>query len=300
MEATKEILEYEEDYNQVHVPIVALTANALKGDRERFLAAGLDEYTTKPLVRAEIVSLLNHFLADYIVESDAVTSVATQEVSSVVEESVPAFIEPVKAEEVEITPAFVEVETLEEEIVPAFIESEEVEIVAEFEETQNAVVEEEIAPVLVEEEKIEEPKTVHNDNVEQLVEEEKVALEYEADILLAKKSNFEAKLFTKILSSLGYTFDVANTTQELFEMAQSKVYKVVLFDKECQGLDLKEFSQTVKELSQSRDLLTSLILITETSIQEDMEDTQYIDETIKNIVNKDLLRLVVEKFIQGK
>lgn len=68
MESTKEILEYEEDYNQEHIPIIALTANALKGDRERFLEAGLDEYTTKPLVRADIVSLLNKYLSNFIMK----------------------------------------------------------------------------------------------------------------------------------------------------------------------------------------------------------------------------------------
>ncbi len=73
VESTKEILEYEEDYNQPHIPIIALTANALKGDRERFLAAGLDEYTTKPLVRSEIITLLNHFLADKIVQEEEIS-----------------------------------------------------------------------------------------------------------------------------------------------------------------------------------------------------------------------------------
>ena len=67
VEATLEILEYEEDYNKPHTPIVALTANALKGDRERFLAAGMDEYTTKPLVRDAIIALLKQFIGHKIV-----------------------------------------------------------------------------------------------------------------------------------------------------------------------------------------------------------------------------------------
>jgi len=72
IEATKEILEYEEDYNKIHIPIIALTANALKGDREKFMGAGLDEYTTKPLVRSNILSHLNNFLSDFIVEGEYV------------------------------------------------------------------------------------------------------------------------------------------------------------------------------------------------------------------------------------
>jgi len=63
IEATHEILDYEEDEKVKHVPIVALTANALKGDRERFLAEGMDEYITKPIETTELLYILNKFLS---------------------------------------------------------------------------------------------------------------------------------------------------------------------------------------------------------------------------------------------
>ncbi len=64
IEATHEILDYEEDEGIPHVPIVALTANALKGDRERFLGEGMDEYITKPIETTELLYVLNKFLSD--------------------------------------------------------------------------------------------------------------------------------------------------------------------------------------------------------------------------------------------
>ena len=64
IEATKNILEYEKQNNLKHTPIIALTANALSGDRERFLAAGMDEYLTKPLNKKKLAEILGKFLKD--------------------------------------------------------------------------------------------------------------------------------------------------------------------------------------------------------------------------------------------
>lgn len=57
LEATRRIREAERATGQ-HTPIAAMTAHAMSGDRERFLACGMDEYISKPLSRPELFALL--------------------------------------------------------------------------------------------------------------------------------------------------------------------------------------------------------------------------------------------------
>jgi len=48
--------------NGAHLPILAMTANAMAGDREKCLASGMDDYISKPLDRAGLVQLLKRWL----------------------------------------------------------------------------------------------------------------------------------------------------------------------------------------------------------------------------------------------
>jgi CheY-like chemotaxis protein len=46
------------------LPFIALTANALSGDREQCLASGMDDYLTKPLRAEELQAVLAKWLAN--------------------------------------------------------------------------------------------------------------------------------------------------------------------------------------------------------------------------------------------
>jgi len=61
--ATGAIRQQEKASNGKHIPIVAMTARAMKGDRERCLDAGMDDYISKPVHGKELQEVIARHLS---------------------------------------------------------------------------------------------------------------------------------------------------------------------------------------------------------------------------------------------
>ncbi len=64
LEATRVIRDPKSAVHRHDIPIVAMTANAMKGDRERCLEAGMDDYVAKPIRSNELQDMINKCLAN--------------------------------------------------------------------------------------------------------------------------------------------------------------------------------------------------------------------------------------------
>jgi CheY-like chemotaxis protein len=62
-QATRAVRAWERDSGG-HVPIIAMTAQAMKGDRERCIAAGMDDYLSKPVHLEELRHAIDRWLVN--------------------------------------------------------------------------------------------------------------------------------------------------------------------------------------------------------------------------------------------
>ena len=226
VEATKEILAWEQEFGKKHIPIVALTANALKGDRERFLSEGLDEYTTKPLVRDEIVAILNHFLADHIVYVNEDESQSTQQ-------------EPEETEVQEKQNTSPDTSTQEPELQDVEVDFDDEEVGEETLPNVEAFVGEESVDV-----------KEHDSDV----------VEDKMDVLVAKKSSFETNLFERVVTGLGYSSKKVASFDDALAMLENESFKLIIIDAETEGLDMQKLKEVSKDakIVLFKDALTTL------------------------------------------
>ncbi|MFY9090063.1 ATP-binding protein [Arcobacter aquimarinus] len=64
VEALKHIRAYEEEHQLGKTPVIAVTANAIKGDKERFLELGMDDYISKPINTTDLKNILDRYLSN--------------------------------------------------------------------------------------------------------------------------------------------------------------------------------------------------------------------------------------------
>jgi CheY-like chemotaxis protein len=60
-EATRQWRAQEQAGGRLRIPIIAVTANALEGDRDACLASGMDDFLAKPFTRLALAALLQRW-----------------------------------------------------------------------------------------------------------------------------------------------------------------------------------------------------------------------------------------------
>jgi len=61
IDGTETLRRLREDERTAHIPVLALTAQAMEGDHERFLAAGFDGYLSKPVDVPELMATVRRY-----------------------------------------------------------------------------------------------------------------------------------------------------------------------------------------------------------------------------------------------
>jgi len=82
-EATAKIRQMEQKLGK-HTPIIAMTAHALHGDREKCIDAGMDDYVSKPIQLKHLQATLDKYISESIVSSQFVATPGVKEVNGTI------------------------------------------------------------------------------------------------------------------------------------------------------------------------------------------------------------------------
>jgi signal transduction histidine kinase/CheY-like chemotaxis protein len=268
IEATHKIIEFEEKNRKHHIPIVALTANALSGDREKYMEEGMDNYLSKPIDLERLNILLQEYFPTHVKkveenengrrENEApLPSGETEEMNT---------LEDASEKEVRIQEEEPLSEVMEEEDESSVIES----LLAKVEGGEDEAL---ISP---------------DDEAEPEVLQEKVSSEISRphkDILLYHSFSLIANLYERILQNLGYSVDKVMDETEFMDRIEDTAYRFVLFD----GKPLMNIQCLASEMIRDAGAIPFVILT------PDIKDQDFCCDVLEEGSDVELIREALEK-----
>ncbi|MFV0480872.1 MAG: nitrate- and nitrite sensing domain-containing protein [Campylobacteraceae bacterium] len=263
VEATHQILKYEKDNNLPHVPIVAITANALKGDRERFMSEGLDEYITKPIKKDSILRVLNMFVPHKAVVDEKAEAALAKKFSNIISDT-PVDEIVAKKDEVAASNVFDNLDQIDKHIINDIKENKD--------------------------SKINKTNDISIGNI-------KVNSTEIKDVLVYKKSPIETKIFKSVIENFGNSVDFANSFNDFKDLLNSIHYKVVLIDKEISDQNIANVVNTIKASESLQNLGEIATIMFYDSEMPSDEIVQKCSDVRKNIISKTTLKSLIEKYI---
>ena len=278
IEATKQIKLYEAESGLKHIPIVAVTANALKGDRERFMSQGLDEYCTKPIKKDILAGMLEKFIPEKRVGAGGISTPQKQIVKKKVIQQVPQNVtRVVKRPKVVV---------------------------------QQRVIQK---PVVVQKEVVVEPARVVKKLVKKMIPNPKAnkntfgttqTIKTEApkiepsvrstsdgkDVLICKKSIIENRIFGGVLKT-NYNVDMAKDFSEFVDLYKHNKYKLVIIDYSVMNFDESKIVEMFNGKDQKSILFANLESDDLSSIKS------FFTEVLNSGIKKSELEDLVKKYI---
>ena len=320
VEALHAILNYELKSSIKHTPIIALTANALKGDREKFLNEGFDEYITKPIRGERIQSILSMFLKDKFslykdIEEEKEEPVQDSEENDSkpkidLEENRDSFHTEIDNKQ-NIDEAedqfFQEVESVEDEL------TEDEKIISDIKENsvQNGNLDED--QILMSELFPEDDKEDKDDDLEDnendkefespKIEAEKNQQEDDSSqfkALIAEDNAINQKLIEKTLHNLGLQVDIANNGREAIGKFKKNRYNIVFMDISMPVMDGIDATHEILAYEKEKGLEhTPVVALTANALPGDREAflNEGLDEYISKPLKKEDLVKVLKLFL---